>query len=361
MNIEHRTQLDGLRCLAVMLVFVFHAYCNRIGYLPIGEGLNFVFIGSLGVQIFFVISGFLITRQLLMSDTGNFVQDLRTFYIRRILRIFPLYYATLIVLTFTHQLSEPIWFYTFLFNYRAFQGDSGGPASVYWSLCIEEQFYLFIPFLLLTTPKRWRLHLLAAVLLLFFATQFALDQGNSKYMKNYIYLLPESGHYLLWGCIAGYIEQKWNQKFTSLSGTLLFFAGLALAPILQVFMAYFPRIQFQYYRTPLVLLQSFGMALMVLGLWTTQHKILLAPFKFPPFAYLGKISFGFYLFHSFAFSITQLLYVRYPQANVIDYVLGTFLVTFAAASLSWHFFEAPINRLKRHFPLGVARESSQKN
>lgn len=361
MNTEHRTQLDGLRCLAVMLVFVFHAYVNRIGYLPIGEGLNLVLIGSLGVQIFFVISGFLITRQLLTSETGDFMHDLRIFYIRRILRIFPLYYAVLILLTLTGYLLEPIWFYTFLFNYRAFQGDSGGPASVYWSLCIEEQFYLFIPFLLLKTPTRWRLHLLIAVLLMFFVIQYALDLRDPKYMKDYIYLLPESGHYLLWGCIAGYVDRFCEQKNKSPSETMLFVLGLLLTPILLLMMAYFPRLEFKYYRTPLIMLQSFGMSLLVLGLWRTQNKLLLGLFKFPPFAYLGKISYGFYLFHSYAFTLSQHIYVKYPQANAIDYVLGTFLLTFAAASLSWHFFESPINKLKRHFPLGAPKNGDATN
>lgn len=359
MNTEHRSQLDGLRCLAVMLVFVFHAYCNQIGYLPIGEGLNFVFIGSLGVQIFFVISGFLITRQLLMSETGDFMHDLRSFYMRRILRIFPLYYAVLIFLTVTNQLVDPIWLYTFLFNYRAFQGDSGGPASVYWSLCIEEQFYLFIPFLLLKAPNNRRLHVLIAVLLTFFVIQLALDQRDAKYMKNYIYLLPESGHYLLWGCIAGFMERFWKQKSTSPSATVLFVIGLLLTPVVQLFMAYFPRVEFKYYRTPLIMLQSFGMSLIVLGLWRTQNRLLLGFFKFPPFAYLGKISYGFYLFHSYAFTLAQQIYAKFPQATAIDYVLGTFILTLSAASLSWHFFESPINKLKRHFPLGAPKRADE--
>lgn len=338
-----------------MLVFVFHAYCNKIGYLNIGEGLSFVFIGSLGVEIFFVISGFLITRQLLMSETDDFMHDLRTFYIRRILRIFPLYYATLIILTASGHLSDPIWFYTFLFNFRAYMGDSGGPASVYWSLCIEEQFYLLIPFLLLKTPKRWRLHFLVGVLLLFSGIQFGLDQ-TTKNMKNFIYLLPESGQYLLWGCIAGYIDRHWQPKSKLLSGTMFFLLGVLITPILFLLFAYCPRLNFQIYREPLVLMHSFGIALLVFGLWRTQNKLVLAPFKFPPIAYLGKISYGFYLFHSYAFVQTQLLYVNWEPIRHIDYVLCVFLFTFAAASLSWHFFESPINKLKKHFPLGESRK-----
>ena len=97
---EHRPQIDGLRFVAFLGIFLLH--CNSARF-PAGE---------LGVPLFFTLSGFLITRILLRNETGSPGRNLGTFYARRILRIFPLYYAVLIALLACGQLEQP-WFQGF--------------------------------------------------------------------------------------------------------------------------------------------------------------------------------------------------------------------------------------------------------
>ncbi len=150
--------LDGLRAIAFLLVFTFHAH--------------FIMFGWLGVQLFFVLSGFLITSILLdMKDTLEREEYFKKFYGRRILRIFPLYYVYLILmglasyflilakfkpnylLRFQQQLP-----YAFLYIYDFFNASSAFNQSKllthFWSLSVEEQFYIVWPLLIFLTPKR---------------------------------------------------------------------------------------------------------------------------------------------------------------------------------------------------------------
>src|ERR1700749_4828090 len=160
--------LDGMRAVAFTLVFLIH-------YLRLPWGWS-------GVNIFFVLSGFLITGILL--DTRNDAHRARNFYVRRILRIFPLYYGVLLALLLLHPLLHCQWtrawlaWPLYLGNFLRFAGPSaaidGSPlehaadgwlilgrfphASLYvghfWSLCVEEQFYLFWPWVVFLIRSR---------------------------------------------------------------------------------------------------------------------------------------------------------------------------------------------------------------
>src|SRR5262249_38361899 len=93
----HRNQLDTLRFLPFLGVFIFHFDESSLAH------------GALGVPLFFVLSGFLITRLLLIHETGNLRHDLGVFYLRRTLRIFPLYYLVLVILLVAGRLDHPGW------------------------------------------------------------------------------------------------------------------------------------------------------------------------------------------------------------------------------------------------------------
>ena len=150
--------LDGLRAIAFLFLFLLH-----------GEYLGF---GWLGVQLFFVLSGFLITDILLkMKEKLPFKQYLIKFYIRRFLRIFPLYYFFLLILTGISFYFISINYktsvmqvvldqagYTFLFIYNFFSASNKFQPSPLiqhlWSLSVEEQFYIFWPLLIFITPTK---------------------------------------------------------------------------------------------------------------------------------------------------------------------------------------------------------------
>ena len=125
----HRAQLDSVRFLAFLGVFVYHFDDRTFAY------------GSLGVQLFFVLSGFLITRLLLLNESGDLRHDLGVFYARRTLRIFPLYYLVLLVLLLAGRLPHPWYHFLYLHNVWMFlePHQTPGPTGHFWSLSVEEQ------------------------------------------------------------------------------------------------------------------------------------------------------------------------------------------------------------------------------
>ena len=145
MQRKHIPQLDGMRGLAVLLVLLAHSAIafTRVPAMRWIEGY-----GNLGVQLFFVLSGFLITRILL--DTKDTPHFFRNFFVRRALRIYPLYYALLGFVVFSglvHQHGVRWWPYIlYLSNIIYGAGREPSPLGPVWSLAVEEQFYLVWPF-----------------------------------------------------------------------------------------------------------------------------------------------------------------------------------------------------------------------
>jgi peptidoglycan/LPS O-acetylase OafA/YrhL len=182
----HVPALDGLRGVAVLLVLAFHlAHLDGAAGLPARALLGATRFGWSGVDLFFVLSGFLITGILL--DAKGAPGYFRSFYVRRALRIFPLYYAYLAVLFWAVPRLAPVgavdvhpgsqaWMWTYLSNVL-FAREGGFHASPYaghfWSLAVEEQFYLAWPLAVWLFPRRW----LAAVALALVGGAFALRLG----------------------------------------------------------------------------------------------------------------------------------------------------------------------------------------
>jgi peptidoglycan/LPS O-acetylase OafA/YrhL len=173
-------QLDTLRCFAVLGVLVSHLWWQ--------SPLPWIFAplswGHMGVQLFFVLSGFLITGILLDGrrrvDAGETTPRFfaRQFYARRFLRIFPVYYLTLVVLVALDfgrvRDFAPILFGYVSNLYVSVTGEWIGHFSHLWSLAVEEQFYVVWPFLILLLPRRMFLPLLLVVILLAPATRAAI-------------------------------------------------------------------------------------------------------------------------------------------------------------------------------------------
>src|SRR5579885_3225639 len=159
---SHIPALDGLRGIAILLVLWFH-FRGYLGGEPIQCTLAIIGeFGWIGVDLFFVISGFLITRILL--QTKEKPDYFRSFYTRRALRIFPLYYASLAVLFLapmsfmSHSLPvahDRLWFWIYLANWNPlFEQIRPGSAAHFWSLSVEEQFYLVWPLLVWALSRK---------------------------------------------------------------------------------------------------------------------------------------------------------------------------------------------------------------
>jgi peptidoglycan/LPS O-acetylase OafA/YrhL len=158
--------LDGIRALAIVLVLAAHSTASGLH-----QGLPVV-LGMCGVSIFFVLSGYLITRSMLLAERRHGRLRLGNFYFRRSLRIFPAFYAFLIVLTILEntgvspKANQTTWGAS-VFYFRNLAG-SGWETGHLWSLALEEQFYLFWPMLFILT-KRHRLACIGIAVLLFIA------------------------------------------------------------------------------------------------------------------------------------------------------------------------------------------------
>jgi peptidoglycan/LPS O-acetylase OafA/YrhL len=351
---RHMVQLDGLRALAVLAVLLSH----------FGGSDNLIAQmlpwGAMGVRLFFVLSGFLITGILLQCRNKKIAgqasggQLLGKFYTRRFLRIFPVYYALLIAITLLNirPVRELFWWHlTYLSNFHfALLGGFQGPGSHFWSLAVEEQFYLVWPWLILFTPQRWLVPLNVAMVVL--AVGFRSIGVWLGYNNLALQILPIGcldalgmGSLLAVLTTGGRTWSQPAQRFASIS----FWCGLSLS----AFLSLADRVALG--RNLEVAWQVFGLALIFVALvaWGAQGmsgwvgKFL----GWRPLVYIGKISYGMYLYHAFMPVVGPRLFgfLGLPAFyQRFDGTLNTAL-TIALASASWHFFEAPINRLKERF------------
>src|SRR6266480_4013997 len=176
--------LDGLRAIAILLVVP-----HNLNLMVAAGGLAHVFIAALyrgwiGVQLFFVLSGFLITGILL--DARDSPHYYRSFFVRRVLRIFPLYYATLIVLlvllpawgllpaSFKRDPMVELSLWAYFSNWYGAIHQGPDAVSHFWSLAVEEQFYLLWPFVIHRRSAEWVMRLCFAIALAALALRVAM-------------------------------------------------------------------------------------------------------------------------------------------------------------------------------------------
>jgi peptidoglycan/LPS O-acetylase OafA/YrhL len=350
----HNHALDGLRFLAFLLVFFFHALqYSRWGHWPI------IRFGYLGVPIFFVLSGFLIGRILLdLRDRERpgygFGAKLKTFYIRRSLRIFPVYYMFIAVMVALRVMSgndDPVardsllWHLTYLTNFRSFHvGMNRIHEGHFWSLAVEEHFYLVAPLIVLLVRHKTLERLLAGVIVAVALARSSIYLAGSG--RDFWVLSPMQFDLLGLGIATAIIEKKGT--FLGIGAAGLRRIGWAGA----VFFALFVIRAHWHIKALGIVFATFGpislglaTAATVLTLWQRPASLGSRIFAWRPVAYLGQISYGLYLFHPNCIGWTSHYFGNYNLTNTF---VGL-LVTFGVAILSWHAFEKPINNLKCRF------------
>ena len=196
-------ELDGLRFVAFGLVFLFHQgvpWPELSGLVGASASRALRENGWVGVQLFFLLSGYLITTLLLREEAAFGRVDLRAFWVRRVLRIWPLYYLT-VFLTFVLMpwvdggLASSAgrwgtwrhlpWFLGFLGNWSMIAvGPVGSDAqSVLWSVCVEEQFYLFVPLIVARVGRRFRVPVVLALIASAVATRAVLGRSGANQLS----------------------------------------------------------------------------------------------------------------------------------------------------------------------------------
>ena len=185
LNTSYFPSLDGFRAISVMMVIAFHLYLKSqyTWYYHLANG-------ALGVDIFFIISGFLITTLLLKERAKNGSINLKNFYIRRVLRIFPaayVYLSTIVVVCLVLKYSidkiNMIACFTYLADFSSIgRKHTNWATGHFWSLAVEEQFYLFFPLLLVKNIKAyvWMLLFILVILPVYFVVVGAFASLDFK-------------------------------------------------------------------------------------------------------------------------------------------------------------------------------------
>lgn len=357
-------QLDGLRGLAVLAV-VIHHYLES--FYRIHSARAFAFGG---VSLFFVLSGFLITgillrsRAMIQAGETSVAESLKIFYIRRALRIFPLYYAVIgcaVVVNLPPAREILAWLLTYTVNFRIVAySEWVSYFSHFWTLCVEEQFYLFWPLLIFLVPGRALLPTVFAVAAIpliikawwLFDTRLFTTAESAAVDWSYRTWIP------FW----------MNLDSLGLGAALATCANIPGRPaqLKRVLTRYLLPFGLVVYALPFVVRgvprpfifvsNSTSLALVFCWLVYGAAQGFRGPagmlLEWRPLQFLGKISYGVYVYHIFTLPVIAFLLkpfaIKLSRLGLAG-ALGSAALTLLIAGVSWRYLESPINRLKSRF------------
>ena len=348
--------IDVIRFFAFFFVFFTH-FVNRGGNaIQVNEGQwwnneviqRIADFGGQGVTLFFGLTGFLLGRLLIREFNSTGKISVKSFYLRRILRIWPLYFAFIILCgAFNLVANSPTltkmelpYLATFTYNWgQIFGGIPGTMATITWSISVEEQIYLFFPlfFLLLvkSSAKRYALILTLVGLMNVFACLYLWDINPSRFTP--AFLLPVGI-----GLLSAHYEGKFSQSKKALWKSLL------LASLILVYIFTFRDIASNF-----KVVSYFGSALLLPGLLylVRSTNIGQGNFLMRTAVFIGRRSYGCYLFH---WAILVIMVGRHIFStdtggfSIIGVVVG-FIATIAISAFSYRFFETPFLTYRKRF------------
>ena len=378
--------LTGLRFFAAFLVILCHVeefkYIWGIRESNTWDLHFFSLTGELAVTFFFVLSGFLITYLLLVEKEKTGTIAMKQFYMRRVLRIFPLYYLIVFLGLFvfpqfpifdfpdwTDQIAGNFWLkvlmYLFFLSNLAAASIFPIPYAVHtWSIGVEEQFYLLWPALVKYFKNTLPILIGIIIVYLIFAKGFwYLDDLNGG--ANRIYqVLAGFFRFTRIDCMAigglgAYIIYLNQDKFLKILYNKFAQAGLYIL----VLTIYFAQIEFGYFTHEVY---ACLFLLIILNIGTNKQTFF--QLEHPTFKYLGKISYGLYMYNYFCVRLAMIV-VQYFwgentllgwEGNILLYFLAV-VFTLVLSALSYEFFEKPFLRLKHRFTIVKSGETFQKN
>jgi peptidoglycan/LPS O-acetylase OafA/YrhL len=342
LNSSHFKCLDGIRALSILAVIWHHTAAHYFDASPLANS------GYHGVSLFFVISGFLITSLIIREKNKNGFVNLKKFYIRRSLRIFPLYYAVLLVyivavaviegdsadgkeffsnlpyyLTYTSNVFVPLIFGERIIFYFA------------WSLAVEEQFYLVWPWFE-RYLKNKTLILISVLLIMFLVGihfNIFLDNKIGRTITD-ILVIPISLGVLLAHIL--HLEKAYISMSKILAGNYLSLIYLFIVLLLLS------------YSVQNILIYLF-MALFLGSCVIAPNPILRNLLENKAIIHLGKISYGMYLMHMLSYNAVKLLLKSFNIGHWLLYFSLTVIVTTIVATLSFYTFEKYFMNLKKRY------------
>lgn len=351
-------QLDTLRAIAVILVIISH-------WIPATSLVNRMPNGAIGVDIFFVLSGFLISQILFNQRNNAEILNIPTssvvknFYVRRTLRIFPIYYLTIFGLllisksTGTNIQSAFGYFVTYTSNFYFFEIQTwDGMLSHLWSLAVEEQFYLIWPWIILFAKKKYFPHIISGFILIGISSQYLMrDIRMSSLLTFTCFDAFGLGALLAW------VMTCCKDKLAK------FHIIMSVVAAIATFFFVYGLIQKEWVILPLRTIVSL-IALSIITYIVINGEANSLRFKFilnnKILIFLGKISYGLYLYHNIVPStlnsriidkylnplLPDLIYNKY-HADL--FLLENTILLIAVAWLSYIFIEKPLLNLKKYF------------
>ena len=358
--------LDGLRGLAISLVLLYHGWTFR-GTGDVGAAIDTVrAIGWAGVDVFFVLSGFLITG--ILVETKGQPRSWRSFLIRRGLRIFPLYYAVLVLLVAAGLVLaragatsgaagelvrglDHVWVnFLYLTNFAvAAWGEDRVPLDTAWSLAIEEQFYLVYPAIVLLCSRRGLARALLGMVIAAPVLRVLVFELGPE---------PVLGPYVLPFCrmdalaIGGLVRLAYGGPAPAWLAALRRSAPLLGAAAVAVLLAW-SRKDLRFVAVGYTLSAVAAAALLVRLLASLEGSLLRRVLESRALVYMGRVSYAVYLFHLIARTVVAWgLGHVFPREEIggtaycAAQLLGMSLLAIGAATASFYLFERPILRLK---------------
>ena len=369
---DHRPALDGVRGIAILTVFLYDCL-----HVPSGGVLNFALrkasvAGWTGVDLFFVLSGFLITG--ILIDSRGQPGYLSSFFARRSLRIFPLYFLALwatfiavpvladfwsparpVALQVNELARDQFWFWTYLQNWRfAYQGHwpHVNYLSHFWSLAVEEQFYLVWPFVVGFVSTRTLAKVCWACIGLALALRVGLWMGGAHTIGLYVTTVTRMDSLCLGAVFAmGLRSPVWYPRLTRWAWPVMSLLAIVIVGVDAVW----PLLKTEQVGSQTIghtlLGLMFGCCVFSAAAVSPQHwfaRVLSQRWLTLP----GQFSYAMYVIHRPIYKLVlKLDWSVLPESvQPLTIFAATLLATLAASSLSWKFFEKPFLSLKAFFP-----------
>jgi peptidoglycan/LPS O-acetylase OafA/YrhL len=351
-------ELDGMRFIAFLFVYLFHQgvpwhLLARLVGVTVTRRLQEN--GGYGVQLFFILSGYLITTLLLREEVRYGRIALRAFWVRRILRIWPLYYVIVLIGFFILPPFEPSFsaqgylsmlrihlvpFTLFLGNWSMvlISPIPSDRLSVLWSVCVEEQFYLIVPLLIALVVPRYRRTLVGLLLVSSIAVRWVIASRSGS-QAAIVYNTFAQFDTLCSGVLLA-LFMGWNRDRPLLARWLQWLQWPLYAVTIWLFSQQNLGQGSVGHRTwDFVLVWMCGVGLVVVAIW--GHGPLRAALAYSRMVWLGKISYGLYMYHEIAIWLRERTMYKvgwFPNREEL-FTIGTFALVIAMAALSYYAYE----------------------
>lgn len=355
-KLDYIKSLDGLRGLAALMVVAAHSPELNIPLL--GKVLKAIpsifYFGYLGVDIFFVMSGFLITRILLVEKRNDNL-SIKTFFLKRALRILPLYYLVVITCSIIYGFKgDSIASLLYISNYYFSFNLESSPLRHTWSLSVEQHFYILWPFLIKFFPSKIKIEnlfygVIAFTIIVTIATSifFPSDLASA--------LIYRGTQYRMLSLVAGaviavHLNNEKSTYFFKRSTLIILFSSGCLIVLLRLILTKVYHLD--YVEAPLasVGFSIISTAIVMLAIKIDRSKEYnknnFLDTKF--MMYLGKISYGLYLIHFVIFYACNISHDQKIESVRVDYYIAILVGVFIISHISYFFFELPVIKLKKY-------------